>query len=64
MNKIDHPNIIKMIDVYENKENFFIILEFMKGGELFEWIVEKDHFTEKEAVKILKILLDAVGYCH
>ena len=64
MNKIDHPNIIKMIDTYENKENFFIILEFMRGGELFERIVEKEYFSEKEAIKVLRILLDAVGYCH
>ena len=64
MEKIDHPNIIKMIDAYENKENFFIVLEFMKGGELFERIVEKEKFSEKEAIKVLRVLLDAVGYCH
>ena len=64
MNNIDHPNIIKMLDCYETDDNYFIILEFMRGGELFERIVEKESFTEKEAMKILKTMLYALQYCH
>ena len=64
MNQIDHPNVIKMLDCYETEENYFIVLEFMKGGELFEWIIEKEQFTEAEAVNVLRTMLHAVSYCH
>lgn len=64
MKIIDHPNIIKMLDCYETDENYFIVLEFMRGGELFERIIEKEFFTEEEAVNVLNTLLDAVRYCH
>lgn len=36
----------------------------MRGGELYEWILEKEFFSEKEAVKVLLILLDTLRYCH
>jgi len=64
MNNIDHPNIIKMLDCYETAENYFIILEYMRGGELFERIIEKENFTEKEAKMILKTVLHSLLYCH
>ena len=53
MSKLDHPNIVKMIDWCEDKDNYYIILEYMKGGELFERIIEKEIFTEREAIKVL-----------
>lgn len=64
MSLIDHPNVIKMIETYETIDNYFIVLEFMKGGELYERIVEKEVFTEKEAVLVLHTLIDALCYCH
>lgn len=64
MNSIDHPNIVKMIEIFETKENIFIVLEFMKGGELYERIIEKEIFTEQEAISALLPLLDALRYCH
>ena len=39
-----------MIETYETSDNYFIVLEFMRGGELYERIIEKEVFTEKEAV--------------
>ncbi len=64
MNNIDHPNVIKMLDCYETSENYFIVLEYMRGGELFERIIDKDHFSEQEAADVLKTLVDAINYCH
>jgi len=42
MNEIDHPNIIKIIEVYETTKKFYMVMELMTGGELFERIVEKE----------------------
>lgn len=42
MAELDHPNVIKMIESEETKDHIYIVLELMKGGELFDWIVEKE----------------------
>ena len=39
MNYVDHPNIVKLFEVYDNKNTFFMVLEYMYGGELFERII-------------------------
>ena len=33
-----HPNIVGLIDLFENSENYYIILEYMQGGDLFDYI--------------------------
>lgn len=47
MTKIDHPNVVKLIEIFEDDVYFYMILELMTGGELFERIVELEHFGEK-----------------
>jgi calcium/calmodulin-dependent protein kinase I len=41
-----------------------MVLEMMTGGELFERIVEKDHYNEKEAADTIRPVVDALTYCH
>jgi len=41
-----------------------MVFEMMKGGELFDRIVNKDHFSEKEAAETIRPIIDAVRYCH
>lgn len=53
-----------MKEFYESEDSYFIVLEFMKGGELYERIVDKEFYTEKEAIEVLKTLVDALHYCH
>ena len=43
------PNIVKLFDVYEDERFWCLVMELMKGGELFDQILEKDHFSELEA---------------
>lgn len=62
--QMDHANIIKIIEYYESKNSLYIITEFLNGGELFDKIEEKGHFSEKEACKIMKQLLSAISYIH
>ena len=66
--KLDHPNIIKLYEVYENEEYIYLIMELCTGGELFESILEKTEkgksFTEKEAASLFKQMMDAINYCH
>lgn len=61
---VNHPNIICMKGLYESKQHIFIVMEMLKGGELFERIVGRPRFTEPEAAKIIRPLLESVAYLH
>lgn len=62
--QLDHPNVVKLHEVWEDKSKFYMVVELMTGGELFDRIVEKDHFSEKEACDIIRPVCDAIVYCH
>ncbi|KAJ8362872.1 hypothetical protein SKAU_G00117030 [Synaphobranchus kaupii] len=61
---IQHPNIITLHDVYESKTDVILILELVSGGELFDFLAEKESLTEEEATQFLKQILDGVQYLH
>lgn len=68
MIQLDHPNIIKLYEVYETDKNIYLIMELCTGGELFDRIVENTEsgvqFTEKQAADIFKQMMSAINYCH
>ena len=57
-------HIIRLYDFFDEKDTFFLVMETMAGGELFDRIVAKSYYNEKEARDTCKILLEAVDYCH
>ena len=61
---VDHPNIVRVHEYFENEGISFIVMEFMEGGELFDRIVEYEHYTEKQASDSFRPIVDAVRYCH
>mmetsp|Transcript_20904 Transcript_20904/g.46457 ORF Transcript_20904/g.46457 Transcript_20904/m.46457 type:complete len:541 (+) Transcript_20904:220-1842(+) len=69
LKECDHPNIIKLIEVHEDQKYLHLITELCTGGELFDRIIEKTqsdegHFSERDAAKLVKSILDAIAYCH
>lgn len=62
--KLDHPNILKVYEYYNTDKRLFIISELCTGGELFDKIVERKYFSEKQAAHIMKQILSAVYFCH
>ncbi|KAM5237575.1 death-associated protein kinase 3 [Ctenodactylus gundi] len=64
LREIRHPNIIALHDVFENKTDVVLILELVAGGELFDFLAEKESLTEDEATQFLKQILDGVHYLH
>lgn len=63
LKSLDHPNIIKIFDMYEDETNMYLIIEYCAGGELFDR-VHKETFSEAEAAKYIKQLLSAISYLH
>jgi len=61
---MDHPNVVKLVDVFEDERHWCLVMELMEGGELFDQILEKDHFLESEARDLIKSIVDAIDYCH
>jgi calcium/calmodulin-dependent protein kinase I len=61
---VDHPSVVKLIDIFDNSDAMYLILEYMAGGELFDRIVEKEQYTELEAATTIGPIVDAIRYCH
>ncbi|XP_018614684.1 death-associated protein kinase 1 [Scleropages formosus] len=64
LKEIQHPNVITLHDVFENKNEVILILELVAGGELFDFLAEKESLTEEEATEFLKQILNGVLYLH
>jgi serine/threonine protein kinase len=60
----DHPHVIKLQDVFEDDTHFYLVMDLCSGGELFDQIINKGHFTERDAAVIMRALLDVMAYAH
>ena len=54
LRNLDHPNIVKLYEVFEDKHSVYIVTELCTGGELFDEITKKKHFKEQDAANIIK----------
>jgi len=64
MKCLKHPNILPLVEVFDNKDFIFLVLELVTGGELFDRIVERGNYSEKDASSIVNQILQAVQYLH
>jgi len=64
LRRLDHPNVVKLLEAYESKHSVYLVMQLVTGGELFDRIVEKGSYTEKDAADLIKQVLDAVAYMH
>merc|ERR1712039_1146980 len=54
MKMMDHPNIIKLYETFEDHRNIYLVMELCAGGELFDRIIESGHFTEVQAATLMR----------
>ncbi|CAG8890416.1 unnamed protein product [Penicillium egyptiacum] len=64
MKLIEHPNVISLYDVWENRGELYLVLEHVEGGELFDYVSNNGPLPEEEAVRLFRQIIAALGYCH
>lgn len=64
LNELKHGHIIQLYDVFDERSYIYLVTELMSGGELFDRIVQKAYYNEKEARDLCKILFESIAYCH
>ena len=61
---MDHPNIIKLYEVYEDDTYFHLVTEYLEGGELFDYIIKNKKLSEPVVAHFMQQLLSGISYCH
>ena len=64
LKSLDHPNIMKVYEYYNDKKCFSIVSELCSGGELFKKISDCSYLNETASKYVMKQLLSAVSFCH
>ena len=64
LKSLNHPNIIRLEDTFESPDRIYMIMEIMKGGELFDYVVEKGTLSEEEASVLVRKITSAVAHMH
>ena len=64
MKLIEHPNIMRLYDVWETSTELYLVLEYVEGGELFDYICENGRLSTPEALGYFQQIIAAVDYCH
>jgi len=64
LSTLDHPNIIRYYETYNDDEFFHIIMEYCSGGELFQRVITNKFFNEIEASSIIFKVVSGISHCH
>eukprot|EP01128_Nolandella_sp_AFSM9_P012011 TRINITY_DN887_c4_g1_i1.p1 TRINITY_DN887_c4_g1~~TRINITY_DN887_c4_g1_i1.p1 ORF type:complete len:863 (+),score=241.71 TRINITY_DN887_c4_g1_i1:178-2589(+) len=64
LKKLDHPGICKLIDVFSDRKHYYVILEKVKGGELFDQLMEKGYYPDGECAPLIQGVFEALTHMH
>ncbi|KFP05342.1 Maternal embryonic leucine zipper kinase, partial [Calypte anna] len=64
MKHLSHQHICQLYHVIETSKKIFMVLEYCPGGELFDYIISKDHLSEEEARVFFRQIVSAIAYVH
>eukprot|EP00742_Colponemidia_sp_Colp-10_P001686 GILJ01001807.1.p1 GENE.GILJ01001807.1~~GILJ01001807.1.p1 ORF type:complete len:588 (-),score=66.08 GILJ01001807.1:162-1925(-) len=64
MKELEHPNVITLYEVFESTNHIHLVLEYLRGGEVFDRLLLKGRFHEQEACLLMRNLLSAIAHMH
>lgn len=64
MKLLNHPNVLRLYDVWETTKDLYMVLEYVEKGELFNLLVERGPLPESEAVRFFRQIIIGISYCH
>jgi len=64
LGKIQHPNIVQLYDVFEAPKKLYLVMELLRGGELFDAIVNRGSYSEQDAASVIKSVASAIDHLH
>lgn len=64
MSNLNHPNIVSLINFTESRSYYYLVLELLKGGELFHQIVRLTYFSENLSRHVIVQVAEALRYLH
>lgn len=64
MSSIEHPHIIHIYEVFENKDKIVLVMQYAPGGELYEYVSQSKLLDDTEARRLFRQIATAIYYCH
>jgi serine/threonine protein kinase len=64
MKLLNHPHIVRLYEVIDTTRELYLIMEYVPGGEIFDFLVARGRMKEKDARRYFRQILGAVDYCH
>lgn len=64
LREVDHPNIIRFYETYQDQKYFHFVMEYCQGGELFDMITKKGKISEAYAARIIRKICSAIAHLH
>ncbi|XP_068598996.1 calcium/calmodulin-dependent protein kinase type 1D-like [Brachionichthys hirsutus] len=64
LRRIKHDNVVALEDFYETRTHYYLLMQLVSGGELFDRVLDRGVYTERDASTVIKQVLQAVSYLH
>lgn len=64
LRRVRHRFVIQLVEVFESKDKVYMVMELATGGELFDRIIAKGSFTERDAIRVTKMVMEGLKYLH
>ncbi|CAD8164108.1 unnamed protein product [Paramecium pentaurelia] len=64
LRKVNHPNVIKLYEILESEQSVYLVMEYVRGGELYDYIIKKKYLPEHVAVRFFQQIIFAIEYLH
>ncbi|XP_058524373.1 serine/threonine-protein kinase H2 [Ochotona princeps] len=64
LTRVSHRYIVRLVEIFQAQDRVYLVMELATGGELFDRLVAQGSFTERDAVRILRMVVEGISYLH